>query len=592
MRARAGVAAVVIGTAAAAGCGGGKGAPTPAPTASAAPNWNAAKAVWTSLDQGWSEADKAAFWFSPQGSLLVPYAWFLQLEQAGGAAPFREDAHMARLGYLVAGASERNPDALPIGFVKDRRQQDGEEMLGLTCAACHVSRLELDGQVVQIEGGPTLGDFGTFLAELVGSLQATLADGAKFQRFATAVVGQATGDKAEALRGRVDAFTRKLAHREQLNRPPSPYGHGRVDALGNILNEVLSEDLGIPENARPSDAPVSYPVMWDAHQHDFVQWNGSAPNAGPGPLLRNIGEVLGVFGRMQFTPRRGHFAVYKESTVDVAGLKALEQLVARLESPQWPAGFPAVEAAAAAAGKALYATHCENCHAPIVRDDPNRRIKAHLMTVAAVGTDPVAAVNFVERRAKTGVLQGTPVFVDLRQTFGEEAAAGDIVRNAVFGLSLGQFELGLPRWQRPAIPTGGFKALLEGQWRGLEQKVKDHETALKTLVAGNPKQLTVAMYKARPLNGVWASAPYLHNGSVPTLWELLKKPDQRVKRFYVGSRQYDAADVGLRSVPEESGVAFFAFDTAVKGNSNAGHPYGTALKDEEKRQLVEYLKTL
>jgi mono/diheme cytochrome c family protein len=573
------------------GCGGG-GQGTPSPSPSAAPSWKAAEASWSSLDQGWSDADRESFWFSPQGSMLIPYAWFLHLEQPDAMAPFREDTHMARLGYLVAGVSDRNPDGLPIGFVRDRRQQDGEDMLGLTCAACHVSRLELEGKVVQIEGGPTLGDFEALLSGLVGSLRATLADGSKFQRFATGVAGQGTGDKAEDLRRRVDAFTQRLARREKLNQPPAPYGRGRVDALGNILNEVLVEDQGIPENARPSDAPVSYPVMWDAHQHDFVQWNGSAPNSGPGPLLRNIGEVLGVFGRMEFTPRKGHFAVYKNSTVDVAGLKALEVLVARLESPQWPAAFPAVDQAAAAAGKALYATHCENCHALIVRDDPERRIKAKLMTVAAIGTDPVAATNFVERQAKTGALRGTPVFVDLRQTFGETASAGDIIRNAVFGVSLGQFELGLPHFQRPKLPSGGLRGLLDEQWRGLEQKVKDQHTALKTIVAGNPPQLTTAMYKTRPLNGVWASAPYLHNGSVPTLWELLKKPEERAKRFFVGSRQFDPKDVGLRSVAEEAGVRFFDFDVSVRGNSNAGHPYGTALKDDEKRQLVEYLKTL
>jgi hypothetical protein len=51
-------------------------------------------------------------------------------------------------------------------------------------------------------------------------------------------------------------------------------------------------------------------------------------------------------------------------------------------------------------------------------------------------------------------------------------------------------------------------------------------------------------------------------------------------------------DVGLKNVAEEGGVRYFTFDTSLRGNSNAGHPYGTQLKDEEKRQLLEYLKTL
>jgi hypothetical protein len=100
------------------------------------------------------------------------------------------------------------------------------------------------------------------------------------------------------------------------------------------------------------------------------------------------------------------------------------------------------------------------------------------------------------------------------------------------------------------------------------------------------------MYKARPLNGVWASAPYLHNGSVPTVWDLLHHPAERPARFYVGSRQFDPVRLGLRSVAEEGGPRLFDYDTTVRGNSSAGHPYGTQLTDDEKRQLIEYLKTL
>ncbi len=128
-----------------------------------------------------------------------------------------------------------------------------------------------------------------------------------------------------ALRESLARHTRRLAERIARNKAPHRAGYARVDALGNILNEVLATDLGIPENARPADAPVSYPVMWDAHQQDFVQWNGSAPNAGPGPLLRNIGEVLGVFGTLEFEPRRGRIAVYRKSSADVEHIKQLEE---------------------------------------------------------------------------------------------------------------------------------------------------------------------------------------------------------------------------------------------------------------------------
>jgi len=567
------------------GCSGPASPPPASPSARPAPSW-------TALDQGWSREDAQAFWFTSQGSMLVPYRWFLELEPAEGPGRFRDDAHLGRLGYLAEGASSWNPDGLPIGFVKDRQKQGQWEMLGFTCAACHTSRVELDGKTVQVEGGPVLADFGALINQLVAVLESTNADDAKFQRFAQAVVGSPTGDKATALRADLQEFTRELAARKKRNDPPHPYGHGRVDALGNILNEVMAKDLGVPENERPADAPVSYPVIWDAHQHDFVQWNGSAPNAGPGPLLRNIGEVLGVFGHMQFTPRKGRFPVYKTSTVDVENLKKLEAILTKLQSPPWPTSFPVIDQTKADAGKALYAKHCEGCHALINRSDPNRRIKAHMVEAAKVGTDSLAAENFVKRTAKTGVLEGTPIFVNLFQPFAKEAPAGFVLRNAVFGVQLGKFGIGLPHPHGIEMPPGGLPALLEEHWLALEQKVKDQKTALETLVAGNPKQLTVAMYKARPLNGVWASAPYLHNGSVPTLAEMLTKPEQRGKRFFVGSRQYDPVNVGFRSLESEGGVTTFALDTSLKGNSNSGHPFGTDIGEEEKRQLIEYLKTL
>jgi hypothetical protein len=522
----------------------------------------------TWVSQGWSDEDREAFWFTPQGSMLVPYAWFLNLEQSNNTTAFRDDAHMDALRYLPVPASKRNPDALPIGFVRDRLRPD---MLGLTCAACHTNRLEHAGAVVQVEGGPAHGDFQKFLAELVEALQATAGDDAKFQRFAAKVAGEASGPKADALRAQVRDTATRLAAREKLNAAPYPYGHGRVDALGNILNEVLSADLGVPKNARPADAPVSYPVLWDVHQHDFVQWNGSAPNLGTGPVLRNIGEVLGVFGDMSFSPRAKHLPVYHGSSVDVDNLRAIEDWLKTLQSPPWPSAFPAVDPKQASAGQAIYAQHCQGCHAAIKRDDPNRKITAHMVAASSVGTDPVAAENFLSRTADTGPLQGSPVFVKVTTSFGPTAGAADILRNAVTGVHLANAKV-----TDFFVPPTELKAFADG-----------------LLARQPPPQLTKPMYKARPLNGVWASAPYLHNGSVPDLWSMLQPFASRPQKFYTGSRQFDPVKVGFKSdAAEEGGVKLFELDTSLRGNSNSGHPYGTNLTDEQKRQLIEYLKTL
>ena len=99
-------------------------------------------------------------------------------------------------------------------------------------------------------------------------------------------------------------------------------------------------------------------------------------------------------------------------------------------------------------------------------------------------------------------------------------------------------------------------------------------------------------YANHPLDGIWLRGPFLHNGSVPTLRDLLDAPEQRPAVFYRGYDVFDRAKVGFVSdVPAADGQSFTRYDTTVPGNSNRGHVYGTTLTDEEKRAIVEYLKT-
>ena len=102
-------------------------------------------------------------------------------------------------------------------------------------------------------------------------------------------------------------------------------------------------------------------------------------------------------------------------------------------------------------------------------------------------------------------------------------------------------------------------------------------------------------YANQPLDGLWLRAPYLHNGSVPTLRDLLKRSDDRPKEFYRGYDVYDPVDVGFVSdVDQEKNRSYFKFDTTKPGNGKAGHEgrdYGTELSPGEKDALLEYLKT-
>ena len=99
-------------------------------------------------------------------------------------------------------------------------------------------------------------------------------------------------------------------------------------------------------------------------------------------------------------------------------------------------------------------------------------------------------------------------------------------------------------------------------------------------------------YANVPIDGIWARAPYLHNGSVPSLWALLQPESARPAAFYRGYVVYDPRNVGFVSDGPEAQHAGFKLDTSVPGNGNQGHLYGTGLKEAEKWDLIEYLKTL
>jgi hypothetical protein len=100
-------------------------------------------------------------------------------------------------------------------------------------------------------------------------------------------------------------------------------------------------------------------------------------------------------------------------------------------------------------------------------------------------------------------------------------------------------------------------------------------------------------YLANELTGLWLRGPYLHNGSVPTLRDLLLPPAERPKSFYRGYDLVDPVGGGFASQTGTPAERFGTlYDTSVPGNGNGGHLYGTDLSDQEKRQLLAFLKTL
>lgn len=514
-----------------------------------------------SINQNWSATTQQLFWFTGQGSKMIPYEWFLYLEQKNSTTLFSEETNILKYGFIPQIKSKFNPDSLPIGFAASSYKKDGK-WLGLTCSACHTNQMNYKGTAMIVDGAPNLANVTLFNKELAAALEDTYKDKMKFKRFARYILREDyTKDSASKLHKELKTVTDTRNGYNARNDSSVHGGNGRVDAFGYIFNQVAAGALDLPANIHEPNAPVSFPFLWGTPQSNVVQWIGQTPNGRLGSLARNSGEVLGVFGTIDI-PHEGKFGGYN-SSVKIKELTELEEWVTDLRSPQWPETIlPKLDAKKVLAGKALYEKSCVACHEVIPREKEYDSYKAIITPLRAIKTDPQTATNIATSVSKTGRLEGTvnrSKYVTKEiEDFGKTAPTADVVRNAVVGAIIHQ-------------PKQSLKSMLFGYHVEVEKPEKD----------------TPLGYKARPLNGVWATAPFLHNGSVPNLEQLLLPSDKRIKSFYVGSREFDPENVGY-----EFSQGPFKFDTTIKGNSNAGHEYGTKLNAEQRAQLIEYIKSL
>ncbi|BAW79561.1 ribonuclease E [Candidatus Nitrosoglobus terrae] len=121
------------------------------------------------LDQGWNVSDSLWFYTITQGSDLMPYDFFMVLEKTGETKLFRSNENMNFYRYLPQKATSTNPDALPVGWVKDDYR--GKEYIGLTCAACHTGQINYNGVGIRIDGGPASADMEKIMEGLSAALK-------------------------------------------------------------------------------------------------------------------------------------------------------------------------------------------------------------------------------------------------------------------------------------------------------------------------------------------------------------------------------------------------------------------------------------
>jgi hypothetical protein len=549
------------------------------------------------VDQGpkWTLAARASFYSQDQGSQIMPVRWIKALKQPNGD-PFLADT-LTRYGYL---ANAENPTSiLPVGFTT--AGPIGRESIGMTCAACHTRQIEVAGTAYRIDGGPAIADFQSFLADLDTAVATVIDNTAAFQQFAQAVLDQPSTAASEAqLRADLNAWYLRYHTLIQRALPSNPWGPARLDAVAMIFNRLTGLDLGPPpsyliaENIKLADAPVRYPFLWNAAIQDKTQWPGFADNGNDLlGLARNLGEVYGVFAT--FHPKKDparpllKIDYVRDNSANFDGLGKLETLVKQLGPPKFPW---AIDATLAKQGEAIFAREtaqggCAECHA--IKPGAVRPINQQTWAtpVMDVGTDS-REYDILAWTAKTGVLNGAGIpFVSppLKPT----DTAFRVLSTSVVGSILEAVPSLLA-----APPPQGVAPSTARQQNLNAQALATKPEAQQMRGAFQAPPTTTFNYESRVMQGIWATAPYLHNGSVPTLADLLKPASERPVSFKIGPA-YDPVAVGLAATQTKFNYTLTTTDCADRnsGNSRCGHEFGTTtLTPAEKRALLEYLKRL
>ena len=543
--------------------------------------------------EGWTEARRQQFYMQDQGSRMMPLSWIKALKQPDGTG-FMADV-LSRYGYLPKPESAR-PD-LPVGFtVADEK---GVPTIGMTCAACHTRQIEVSGNAYRIDGGPAIVDFQGFLADLDRAVGAVLATPGALATFASEVLG-ASHTPAEAATLLSELETWYLRYHTLMERalPTEEWGPSRLDAVSMIFNRLAGLDIGlppaylIPDNIFPADAPTRYPFLWNAARQDKTQWPGFADNGNNIlGLARNLGEVYGVFAA--FHPQKSgsilslNVDYLATNSANFGGLETLESLIWKIGPPKWSWEL---DESLVAEGAAIYARStaeggCADCHG--IRKGAFRGPfhSTWATPIQDVGTD-TRECRILTRVVETGVLEGARIPIVAAPLKAEDTVF-NVLRMAVLGAII---QNTLRIRATSALETAAADEALPFEIEYLKGAFRS--APLKPLAESADVEPGCA-YEARVLQGIWAAAPYLHNASVPSLGELLKPASERVSEFRIGPN-YDLEAVGLAADQAQFDYTLKTTDCAERdsGNSRCGHEYGTTLPADERKALLEYLKSL
>lgn len=526
------------------------------------------------LAVGLTEAESRAWRYTSEGSDIVPVDFLRALLDPATGKPFSQS--LDRFGFLPSPPSPENPYGLPIGWTVDVPSYSllAVDYVGLNCAACHTGELAHGGKALRIDGAPNMADLEAFALTAEAAVKELLADPLAAFAFVVRLVSlepPSGAHPAETFAGRMPAATRaflRAAARAPGEHPDREIGRviiailaddsdarsgeapaaAALAAADRAMAEAMMAELPMKEAERQAafdlirflrtyfrllksradfvaralhafatstaagpggddpwggvrnllfqtptslDSPVSIPHLFHAGEFEWYHADGNTTSVGQ----RNLAQAAALGAYLD--PETG------VSTLKPRQVWELEDLMAKLERPAWPEAewgeAAKIDRAAAARGEELFHRRmaagggewsCADCH--------QTRAGA-LFSLEVAGTDPNRARSFLRLQGGQPLPEAILARISQIETFTNRHA----------GIAPAEAA------QRERNPPP--------RWRG------------------------TGRYLARKLDGVWATAPYLHNGSVPTLDDLLRPAGQRPKTFPLGHREYDLEKVGYRT---------------------------------------------
>jgi len=508
--------------------------------------------------------------------------------------------------------------------------------------------MRVNGTSVRYDGGPAMTNLTELISVLAIALIETYVDDSKFEHFSQRILGitnTASNQKnlrkslkhtlSNQLQGIVrlkelqvaglrNTFRKDIAENPFRNRiktikkiindrkKSTTEGFTRLDALNRIGNTVFGTDTGNLKNVAVTNAPVNYPHLWNTSWFLWVQYDASIM----GPMIRNSGEAMGVAAYAKLDQNASDNF---DSSVKLDNLFWMESLLGGtipptknkkfygLQPPQWRADiFGKIDEEKHAQGAKLYVELCQECHLPPMDSEqfwsdtywtePDKRNLSYLdlpiVDINYIGTDPQEALVLMERKVDTSNIGlNTTVYLENKEWFTKKPVYFGSKSTNCKPVTVTDGEA-----QPFSLSLGAAVQSVNDYW------YKTHNTpeSQQEKMNGYRKNCLRApyAYKARPLDGIWATAPFLHNGSVPNIYALLSPMQERPNKFYLGSLDYDTKKMGYKMIKSKK---FFELDTAITGNSNKGHEFsntpgkgviGRGLSEKERYQPIEYLKDI